>query len=93
MQLYLHGLGFQQGYLVESFTNKKSEMQLYIHEIQYNEEYVSEIILERLKQFIKFFEMVMPDEKKKIDILKGDSKREIYKQYESEFLGIESMDF
>jgi len=93
VQLYLHGLEFQQGYLVESFTNKKSEMQLYIHEIQYNEEYVNEIILERLKQFIKFFEMVMPDEKKKIDILKGDSKREIYKQYESEFLGIESMDF
>lgn len=93
VQLYLHGLGFQQGYLVESFTNKKREMQLYTHEILYNEEYVSEIILERVKQFTKFFEMVMLDEKKKIDILKGDTKREIYKEYESAFLGIESMDF
>ena len=37
--------------------------------------------------------MVMLDEKKKIDILKGDTKREIYKEYESAFLGIESMDF
>jgi len=93
VQLYLHGLGFQQGYLVESFTNKKKEMQLYTHEIRYNEEYVSEIILERLKQFTKFFEMVMLDEQKKTDILKGDTKREIYKQYESEYLGIESIEF
>lgn len=93
VQLYLHGLEFQQGYLVESFTKKKSEMQLYIHEIQYNEEYVHEIILDRLKQFIKFFEMIMLDEKKKIDVLKGDVKREIYKQYESDFLGIEQIDF
>lgn len=93
VQLYLHGLGFQQGYLVESFTNKKSEMQLYTHEIRYNDEYVSEIILERLKQFIKFFEMIMLDEQKKTDILKGDTKREIYKEYESEYLGIESMNF
>jgi hypothetical protein len=99
VQLYLHGLGFQQCYLVESFTGKantktkKSEMQLYTHEIRYNEEYVNEIILDRLKQFIKFFEMIMLDEKQKINILKGDLKREIYKQYENEFLGIEPIEF
>lgn len=92
VQLYLHGLGFQQCYLVEAFT-KKNAMQLYTHDIQYNEEYVKEIILERLKQFTKFFEMAMLDEKIKIDLLIGDCKRIVYKQYESEYLGIETIDF
>jgi len=86
-------LEFQEGFLVESFTNKKNEMQLYTHEVHYNSEYVNEIILERLKQFIKFFETVMINEKMKHDIIKGDLKREIFKQYESEYLGIEPIDF
>ena len=93
VQLYLHALEFQEGFLVESFTNKKNEMQLYTHEIHYNSEYVNEIILERLKQFIKFFETVMANEEMKNNLLKGDTKREIFKQYETDFLGIEHMDF
>jgi len=93
VQLYLHALGYKQGYLVESFTNKKNDMQLYTHEVQYNEEYVNEVILERLKQFIKFFELVMSDDKMKQDIIKGDLKREIYKQYETDYLGIEHIQF
>ena len=93
VQLYLHALAFQEGFLIESFTNKKNEMQLYTHEIHYNSEYVNEIILERLKQFIKFFETVMANEEMKNNLLKGDTKREIYKQYETDFLGIEPIDF
>lgn len=93
VQLYLHALGFEQAYLVEGITKAKGEMQTYIHEIQYNEEYVREFILERLKQFIKFFEIVISDDEKKTALLKGDSKREIYKYYQEEFLGFVAIDF
>jgi hypothetical protein len=105
VQLYLHGLKFKQGYLVEGITNTKSKknnkidnkidntMQIYIHEICYDSEYVKDFILERLKKFISFFENVITDEIKKIELLKGDNKREIYKYYETEFLGITPNDF
>lgn len=93
VQLYLHALGFEQAYLVEGITKSKGEMQTYIHEIQYNEEYVKEFILERLKQFIKFFEIIISNDEKKIALLKGDNKRDIYKYYQEEFLGVVAIDF
>jgi hypothetical protein len=93
VQLYLHALGFEQAYLVEGITKSKGEMQTYIHEIQYNEEYVKEFILERLKQFIKFFEIIISNDEKKIALLKGDNKRDIYKYYQEEFLGVIAIDF
>ena len=70
-------------------------MQLYIHEIKYDEEYVNEIILNRLKAFVQFFENVMEDKsehKKHIlnGLLKGDINREIYKYYEQNYLEIEA---
>ena len=99
VQLYLHGLAFQKGYLIEAFTNKTSNkkdakssssnvMKLGVHEIQYDKEYVCEIILERLKQFAKFFETIMLDENQKMNLLKGDVNRSIYKIYEIDYLGI-----
>jgi hypothetical protein len=112
VQLYLHALEYQQGFLIEGITaNSKTNtkpgskntntntntttgtMQVYIHEIQYNDEYVKDFILERLKKFIAFFEIVMKDEEKKINLLKGDSKREIYNYYQEEFLGIVPIEF
>jgi hypothetical protein len=93
VQLYLHALCFEQAYLVEGITKSKGEMQTYIHEIQYNEEYVKEFILERLKQFIKFFEIIISNDEKKIALLKGDNKRDIYKYYQEEFLGVIAIDF
>jgi succinate dehydrogenase flavin-adding protein (antitoxin of CptAB toxin-antitoxin module) len=79
----------------DSKTDSKTEnnMQLYIHEIQYDPEYVNEFILDRLKKFVNFFENIITNEQKKIELLKGDNKREIYKYYEEEFLGIIYNDF
>lgn len=93
VQLYLHALEFEKAYLVESFTNKKGEMNIYVNEINYNSDYVNDVILDRLKKFIKFFNLFLNNEEYKEGLLKGDKDRKIYKIYEKEFLGIEQMDF
>jgi hypothetical protein len=93
VQLYLHALEFEKAYLVESFTNKKGEMNIYVNEINYNSDYVNDVILDRLKKFIKFFNLFLNNEEYKEGLLKGDKDRKIYKIYEKEFLGIEHMDF
>jgi hypothetical protein len=101
VQLYLHALQFEQAYLVESYTNKKNERNIYVNEIKYDEDYVVNTILERIKKFIKFYELFMikdttnnsTNNKIKEDLLKGDKNRKIYKMYETEFLGIEGVEF
>lgn len=93
VQLYLHALKFQQAYLVESYTNKKNVNQTYVNEIKYDEEYVINNILERLKKFIKFFDVMMGSEEFKEGLLKGDKNRRIYNIYESEYLCLESLNF
>ena len=93
VQLYLHALEFEKAYLVESFTNKKGEMNIYVNEINYNSDYVNDVILDRLKKFIKFFNLFLNNEEYKEGLLKGDKDRKIYKIYEKEFLGIEHMNF
>ena len=55
VQLYLHALEFEKAYLVESYTNKKGEMNIYVNEINYNSDYVNDVILDRLKKFINFY--------------------------------------
>jgi hypothetical protein len=89
VQLYLHALQFEQAYLVESYTNKKNINQTYVNEIKYDSSYIIEIVLERIKKFIKFFELMMSNNELKLGLLKGDKNRKIYRKYESEFLGIE----
>ena len=99
VQLYLHGLGFTQGYLVENFTNKKNEKQLFIHEIQYDAEYVNEVLLMRITRFTQFFEYIMNNDninKKTIltNLLKGDdNKRTIYNDYLVKYLDIGIISF
>ena len=89
VQLYLHSLGFEKAYLVESYTNKKGERTMYVNEINYDSDYTNEIILDRLKKFITFFEFLMSNETLKEGLLNGDKDRKIFKLYEQEFLGID----
>ena len=89
VQLYLHALEFEKAYLVESHTNKKGEMNIYVNEINYDSDYVNDVILDRLKSFIHFFEVFMSNTEYKEALLKGDKDRKIYKIYETDFLGIE----
>ena len=93
VQLYMHALNIEQGYLVESYTNKKGENHIYVNDIKYDSDYVVDIVLERILQFIKFFEMFLGDNDIKEALLKGDADRKIYKIYEKEYLGIEELDF
>ena len=93
VQLYMHALNIEQGYLVESYTNKKGENHIYVNDIKYDGDYVNDIVLERISQFIKFFEMFLGDDVIKESLLSGDGDRKIYKIYEKEYLGIEDLDF
>lgn len=86
VQLYLHALEFEKAYLVESHTNKKGEMNIYVNEINYDSDYVNDIILERLKSFINFFDVFMRNQEYKEALLKGDKDRKIYKIYEQDYL-------
>jgi len=86
VQLYLHALEFEHAFLVESYTNKKGEMNIYVNEIKYDSDYVNETILDRLKQFTNFFEIFINNSEYKEALLKGDKDRTIYKIYEEEFL-------
>lgn len=88
VQLYLHSLGFEKAYLVESYTNKKGERTMYVNEINYDSDYTNEIILDRLKKFISFFEFLMSNETLKEGLLNGDKDRKIFKLYETKFLDI-----
>lgn len=88
VQLYLHSLGFEKAYLVESYTNKKGERTMYVNEINYDSDYTNEIILDRLKKFISFFEFLMSNETLKEGLLNGDKDRKIFKLYETKFLEI-----
>jgi len=89
VQLYLHSLGFVKAYLVESYTNKKGVRTIYVNEVNYDSDYTNEIILDRLKKFITFFEFLMSNETLKEGLLNGDKDRKIFKIYENEFLGID----
>jgi hypothetical protein len=93
VQLYLHALQFEQAYLVESYTNKKGEMQIYVNETKYDKDYVEDMILRRIQQFICFFEFAMSNDEIKENLLKGDINRKIYNKYEIEYLGIDTLDF
>lgn len=92
VQLYMHALQLEQGYLVESYTNKKGENQIYVNDIKYDSDYVVDIVLERISKFIKFFEMFLGDDEIKESLLSGDIDRKIYKIYENEYLGIERIE-
>ena len=86
VQLYLHALEFEKAYLVESHTNKKGEMNIYVNEINYDSDYVNDVILDRLKKFINFFEIFINNTEYKEALLKGDKDRKIYQIYEESFL-------
>jgi hypothetical protein len=86
VQLYLHALEFEKAYLVESHTNKKGEMNIYVNEINYDSDYVNDVILDRLRSFINFFELFMSNQEYKEALLKGDKDRKIYKIYEQDYL-------
>ena len=85
VQLYLHALEFEKAYLVESYTNKKGEMNIYVNEINYDSDYVNDVILDRLKSFIHFFEVFMGNPEYKEALLKGDKDRKIYNIYALSF--------
>jgi hypothetical protein len=88
VQLYLHALEFENAFLVESYTNKKGEMNIYVNEIKYDSDYVNDTILDRLKKFTHFFELFIDNTDYKEALLKGDKDRKIYQLYEEDFLGI-----
>ena len=93
VQLYLHALQFENAYLVESYTNKKNEMNIYVNEIKYDSDYVNNFILDRLIKFTTFFEMLIENDEYKEKLLKGDKDRYIFKIFEKEYLGIEDINF
>ena len=93
VQLYMHALQIEQGYLVESYTNKKGENHIYVNDIKYDSDYVNDIVLERILKFIKFFEIFLGNDEIKEALLSGDGDRKIYKIYEKEYLCIEDLDF
>ena len=93
VQLYLHALEFEKAYLVESYKNKKNIMTMFVNEINYDSEYVNDVILDRLKKFIMFFEVFLNNDEYKEGLLKGDKDRKIYKIYERDFLGIGELEF
>ena len=88
VQLYLHALEFEKAYLVESYKNKKNIMTMFVNEINYDSDYVNDVILDRLKSFIHFFEIFIENTDYKEALLKGDKDRKIYKIYEEQFLSI-----
>ena len=92
VQLYLHGLKFEQAYLVESYTNKKGVMNIYVNEIKYDSYYVDNMILDRLKKFIKFFELFIENDLLKEALLKGDKDRKIFNYYENNYLESNELD-
>lgn len=93
VQLYLHGLGYTKGYLVEGYKNKKNELKIFTHEIDYNDYYVKEVILNRLLKFTQFFEKLMLDEEMKTELLKGDNYKTVKKNYEMDYLDIGEIEF
>jgi len=92
VQLYLHGLTFELAYLVESYTNKYGEMNIYVNEIKYDSYYVDNMILDRLKKFIKFFELFIESDLLKEGLLKGDKDRKIFNYYENNYLESDEFD-
>jgi len=93
VQLYLHGLGYSKGYLVEGYKNKKNELQILTHEVDYDDYYVKEVILNRLVKFTQFFDKLMLDNEMKNELLKGDNDKKIKKMYETEYLDIGEIEF
>jgi len=104
VQLYLHALGFQNGFLVEGFSksisNKKqdnmkqknkTELNLFTHEIKYDSSYVKEIILARLNNFIKYFNNLMLDTTRKENILKNNTNE--WTLFLEEYLDLPQLDF
>lgn len=104
VQLYMHALGFENGFLVEGYSkaptkkkktsdtnNAKAEIMLYTHEIAYDASYVKEIILVRLVAFTKYFEGLMKDTIRKEKILKSD--RSEWNRYLEEYLEIPQLEF
>jgi len=90
VQLYLHALKFENAFLVESYTNKKGINQIYVNEIKYDESYVNDILIKRIINFTKFFDMFLENESIRESLLKGDKDRKIYKTYEREYLCIDN---
>lgn len=93
VQLYLHMLKFEQGYLVESYKNKKGNTDLYVNEVKYDAEYVNDTIIERVNQFVDFFDNFIGDDKMKEELLSGDKSRYVFNCYKNEYLGIDKIDF
>ena len=97
VQLYLHALKLEQAYLVESYTNKKNINTIYVNEVKYDKNYVTDIVLERISIFIKFFNVLMNktlnSTHMKEGLLKGDKDRKIYNIYKHQYIGIEEIDF
>lgn len=97
VQLYLHALKLEQAYLVESYTNKKNINTIYVNEVKYDKNYVTDIVLERISIFIKFFNVLMDktlnSTHMKEGLLKGDKDRKIYNIYKHQYIGIEEIDF
>ena len=104
VQLYMHALGFENGFLVEGFSkapskkknasytnNAKAELMLYIHEVAYDASYVEEIILARLVSFTKYFAGLMKDTTRKENILKSDKSE--WTKYLEEYLEIPQLEF
>jgi hypothetical protein len=77
----------------DTILEKEHSLEIYIHEIKYDEYYVNEIILDRLKKFIKFFKVFIQNENYKKIILSNDIKREIWNIYITDYLDITELEF
>lgn len=89
VQLYLHILKYEHGFLIESYKNKKGNTDMYVNEVKYDNDYVNEVILKRLGDFVIFFDNFIGDENMKIGLLSGDKSRKIFNNYKTDYLGIE----
>lgn len=91
VQLYLHILGFDQGFLVEGYKKEmkktgETQLSIYLHEIAKDKPYIEEFILVRLRQFTSFFNRFINDEEMKEIIISNDPNRVIYDLYQAEYL-------
>lgn len=88
VQLYLHCLKLEKGYLIEAISNKKGEMKTWVNEINYDESYVIGTVIPRVVKFTEFFEKFLDDEDMKQIIINGDLERKIYNHFYEHFLNL-----
>lgn len=85
VQLYLTALKMSRGYLIESYCKKSGEIDCGIIQVERDDIIMTNVILPRLKAFIKFFGDLMGNLEWKNEIIRGDTNKIIYNIYISNY--------